>query len=192
MVKRKYPRKEARIIGIDDEPFNKFKDKQVLIIGTIYRGGNYMDGLLSTKVRVDGKDSADRIIKMINKSKFKTQLRCIMLDGVAVGGFNVIDLNKLNEKTKIPVIAVIRNFPDFKKIFSALKKIKKEEKIKLIEQLPEPVKIGKIYIQPVGLDLEEAKRFLKISCTNSYIPEPIRIAHLIAAGIVKGESRGRA
>ena len=192
MVKRKYPRKEARIIGIDDGPFDKFKDKQVLVVGTIFRGGNYMDGLVSTKARVDGKNSTKKIIEMINKSKFKPQLRCIMLDGVAVGGFNIIDLKKLNKKTNIPVIAVIRNFPNFKKIFSALKKIRKEEKIKLMEQLPKPVKAGKIYIQPVGLSVEEAKEFLKISCTHSFIPEPIRMAHLIAAGIVKGESKGRA
>lgn len=185
-------KKEIRVLGIDDAPFNKFKDKKVLVIGTVFRGGEFMDGLLSTKVSVDGRNSTTKIAKMVNKSKFKKQFRCIFLDGVAVGGFNVIDIEKLNKLTKIPIIVVIRNYPDFKKIFSALKKLKMSRQRKLIEKLPEPKKVGKIWIQYIGVDFEKAKKILKITSTHSYIPEAIRIAHLIGSGIIKGESSGRA
>lgn len=185
-------RREIRIIGIDDAPFDKFKGKDVLIIGALYRGGHFIDGVLSTKAKVDGRDSTEKIAQMINKSKFKQQIRAIFLNGIAVGGFNVIDLFELNKKTKIPVIAVIRDYPDFQKIFSALKKIGMKEKIKLIEQLPKPTKVNKIYIQHIGISLEKAKDMLRITCTHSFIPEPIRVAHLIGAGIIKGESKGRA
>lgn len=185
-------RKEIRIIGIDDGPFNKFKDKEVLIVGTLFRGGNFMDGVMSTQAKVDGTDSTIKIAQMINKSKFKPQIRAIFLNGIAVGGFNVIDVHKLNKKTKKPVIVVIRSFPDYKKIYSALDKLKMKTQKKIIEDLPKPIKVGKIYLQHIGISLPEAKEMLKITCTHSYIPEPIRIAHLIAAGVVKGESRGRA
>lgn len=185
-------RKEIRIIGIDDGPFNKFKDKEVRIIGTLYRGGNFIDGVMSTKAKVDCTDSTDKIAQMINKSKFKPQIRAIFLNGIAVGGFNVIDIKKLNKKTKRPVIVVIRNFPDYKKIFSALDKLKMFKQKKIIEDLPKPTKAGKTYIQYAGISLTDAKEMLKITCTHSFIPEPIRVAHLIAAGVVKGESRGRA
>jgi endonuclease V-like protein UPF0215 family len=185
-------RKEIRIIGIDDGPFNKFKDKEVLIVGTLFRGGNFIDGILSTKAKVDGTDSTEKIVRMINKSKFKSQLRAIFLNGVAVGGFNVIDVNALHKKTKVPVIVVIRNYPDLKKIFKALGNLKMKKQKKFIEALPKPTKVGKIYIQYIGITLTKAKEMLKLTCTHSYIPEPIRVAHLIAAGIVKGESKGRA
>lgn len=185
-------RKEIRIIGVDDGPFNKFKDKEVLIVGTLFRGGNFMDGVLSTKAKVDGTDSTDKIAQMINKSKFKPQIRAIFLNGIAVGGFNVIDVKKLNKKTKRPVIVVIRSYPDLKKIFSVLDKLDMKKQKKIIEDLPKPTKVGKIYIQHIGTTLENAKEMLKITCTHSFIPEPIRVAHLIAAGIVKGESKGRA
>ena len=185
-------KREIRVIGIDDAPFDKFKDKEVLVVGTIFRGGDWLDGVLSTKARVDGNNSTSQLIKMINKCKFKPQLQAIILDGIALAGFNIIDINKLNKKTKLPVIVVIRKMPDFAKIQSALKKMKKIHEYKLIEKAGEVTKVGKIYVQLAGISLENAKKVLKITCTRSLLPEPIRAAHLIGAGIVKGESKGDA
>ncbi len=189
---KKGVKKEARVLGIDDGPFDKFKDKECLVVGTVFRGGNYPDGILSTKVRVDGTDSTQKLVSMINKSKFKPQLQSIILDGIALGGFNVIDIETLNKKTKIPVIVVVRNYPDFNKINRVLKKLKKQKQIKLIESAGKPVKAGKIWVQFKGISFAKVKELIRITATRSFIPEPIRVAHLIASGIVKGESKGDA
>lgn len=185
-------RKELRVLGIDDGPFFKFRKGEVIIVGTFYRGGNFLDGLLTTKARVDGNNATKNIAEMVNKSKFKSQLRALLLDGVAVGGFNIVDLHALNTLTKIPVIAVIRKKPDVKKITKTLRNLGWDKKAKIIEKLPEPIKAGKIYIQPIGIDEKNAKEIVRITTTNAEIPEPIRVAHIIAAGLVKGESKGRA
>ena len=185
-------KKEIRVIGIDDSPFKKFKKGKVLVIGTIFRGGLWCDGILSTKVSIDGEDSTKKLIEMINKCKFKPQLRCILLDGIALGGFNIIDIKELNKKTKIPVMVVIRRYPDFKKIEETLKKINKGHKYRLIKKAGAVHKIEDIFVQLSGLNLGQAKSILKITCTRSLIPEPIRVAHLIAAGVVTGESKGKA
>lgn len=182
-------KKEIRVIGIDDSPFIKFSDKKSLVIGAVMRGGLYIDGILSTKVDVDGNDATVKIARMINKCKFFPQLQCIFLDGIAVAGFNVVDIGKLSEKTKLPVIVAIRKMPDLGKIRKALIKIKKKRKIKLIEKAGEIMKIGNIFVQLSGIDLSDARKILKVVCTRSYVPEPIRIAHIIASGIVLGESR---
>ena len=116
-------KKEIRVVGIDDSPFKKFQKNKVLVVGTIFRGGIFLDGVLSTKVTLDGNDSTKKITEMISKCKFKPQLRCIFLNGIAVAGFNVIDIQELNKKTKIPVIVIIRKMPDIKKI----KEIKRTE-----------------------------------------------------------------
>lgn len=183
---------EIRTLGIDDSPFKKFKKGNILVIGTIFRGGTLLDGLLTTKVSIDGNNSTKKLIEIINKSKFKKQLRCILINGIAVAGFNVIDIKELNQKTKIPVIVVIRKYPDFKTIETTLKKIKKQNKYKLIQKAGPVEKIGKIYIQRKGITLKKTKEILKLTCTRSLIPEPIRVAHLIAGGIVTGESKGKA
>ena len=185
-------KKEIRVIGIDDSPFDKFKKGKVLVVGTVFRGGLYLDGILSTKVIIDGNDATTKIIEMINKCKFKPQLQCIFLDGIAVGGFNVIDIKELNSKTNIPVIVIIRRKPNIEKIKSTLIRIKKQDKIKLIEKAGSVVQVGEIFIQFTGLSIERAKEMLKIVCTRSLIPEPIRMSHLIASGITSGESSGKA
>ncbi len=185
-------RKEARLIGIDDAPFDKHKKNNCLVVGTIFRGSSALDGLISTKIRVDGANSTKKIAEMINECRFKSHLQCIFLDGIAVGGFNVIDVEKLSTLTKIPVIVVIRSFPDYKKIFSALKKIGQEKKIKLIQKLDKPIKLGKVFVQLANISKEKALQLLELSSTRANIPEPLRVAHIIAGGITTGESRGRA
>jgi len=192
MILKLPPKKELRILGIDDGPFDKFKDKDVIVVGTIFRGGSYLDGLLSTKVRIDGKNSTRNIAKMILNSRFKSQIQLIFLDGIAVGGFNVIDANELHKLTKIPIIIVMRNYPDHKKMFDAMKKIGMGSKIPLITDLPKPVKVDDIFIQCIGVSLDYARLILKLTCTHSMIPEPLRQAHIIASGIVKKESYGDA
>ncbi|MBS3100720.1 DUF99 family protein [Candidatus Woesearchaeota archaeon] len=185
-------KKEIRVIGIDDSPFNKFKDEKVLVVGVVMRGGSWVDGILSTKVDVDGNDSTKKLVEMINKCKFKPQLQCIFLDGIAVGGFNVIDVRELNKKTNLPVIVVIRRMPDIANIKKTLIKIKKRQKIKLIQKAGNVVQVNDIFAQLTGIDFEQAKKILKIVCTRSLVPEPLRLAHLISSGVVSGESRGRA
>lgn len=181
-----------RVIGIDDAPFKKFGKGNVLIVGTVFRGGSYLDGILSTKAAIDGSNATKKIAEMINKCRFKPQLQCIFLDGIAVGGFNIIDIKDLSKKTKLPVMVIIRRKPDINSIKKILIKLNKKNKIKLLEKAGSVIPIGKIYIQLTGLSIEKAKEILKIVCTRSLIPEPIRISHLIASGITYGESRGKA
>jgi len=185
-------KKEVRVIGIDDAPFDKFKKGKVLVVGTVFRGGAWLDGVLSTKVNVDGNDATKKITEMINKCKFKPQLQCIFLDGIAVGGFNIIDVKELNKKTKLPVIVIIRKRPDINNIKRILAKLNKKNKIKLLDKAGPVKQAGKIYVQLTGISLEKAKEILKIACTHSYIPEAIRLAHIISSGITMGESRGKA
>jgi hypothetical protein len=187
-------KRELRVIGIDDAPFDKFDplQKYVFVVGTVFRGGSFMDGMLSTHVEKDGEDATFRIVEMINNCKFKPQLQALFLGGIAVAGFNVINPITLNKETGIPVIIVIRDYPDFKKIFSALEKIGMKKKIGIIEKLPKPSKVNSIYIQNIGISKKDSLKLLNITCTHSNIPEPLRVAHLIASGVSEGESRGRA
>jgi endonuclease V-like protein UPF0215 family len=185
-------KEEIRIIGIDDAPFDKFSEKEALVIGTIYRGGNYMDGLLSTKVKVDGSDATKKVAAMINKCKFKKQLRCIFLDGIAIAGFNVIDINELHKKTRIPVVVMMRKYPRIGEMEKALHKLKMDKKMELIKKAGGIHKADGLFIQTCGINVSKAEQMIKLTKTHSNIPEPLRIAHIIASGIKEGESRGRA
>ena len=188
---------EIRIIGIDDGPFTK-REKEVIVVGVVFRGGEFLDGVLRTNVTVDGLDATEKISKMINFSKHKQQLKVIMLDGITVGGFNVIDVRKLYSQTRIPVIVVNRKIPDLKSIRVALEKnfddFEKRWKMLLNAGKIKQLKFEKfsLYYQNIGIDDEEAEEIISISIKHAQIPEPLRVAHLIATGIVKGESEGHA
>lgn len=185
-------KKEIRVIGIDDCPFDKFKDTHTLVIGTFFRGGSFMDGVMSDRVRVDGINSTVKIAGMINRSRFRSQARAILLDGLAVGGFNVIDVRRLFRLTGKPVIVVIRSMPDIERIKECLARLGMERKVRLIGNAGIPMRHRKIYFQSIGIDEPRAREILDLTCTRSFIPEPIRAAHLIGSGIAYGESRGRA
>lgn len=196
MVKEMPIKAEIRIAGIDDAPFDKFSDKKCLVVATIFRGGNYMDGLLSTYVKVDGEDATEKISRLIKKTRHYGQLNCVMLNGISMAGFNVIDIKEFNKKTGLPVIVIIRKMPDFAEIKKALSKAKAETKMSLIRKAGRIFKIGlnkkKIFIQAAGISPRKASEIVKATAIHSLIPEPIRIAHIIASGIKNGESHGRA
>ena len=187
-------KKEIRIAGIDDMPFS-FRDKKTGIVGVIMRGGKYLEGVLKGEVTIDGMDSTDEIINMIGRSRHLQQLKIIMVDGIALGGFNVIDGNRIYEEIGIPVITITREKPDMEKILEALRKHFEDwkERWNLINngKLHEIKLNYTIYAKFFGIDMEEGIETIKIATIRGAIPEPIRIAHLIATGIKKGESKGR-
>jgi len=200
-IKFRKIKKEIRILGIDDGPFDFRKDKKTVIIGVMFRGGSFMDGVMKRESDVDGMDITRTIIDMLKKTRHK-DLRIVMLDGITYAGFNIVNIREIFKETHIPVIVVVRKFPDFERIRNALKHLDDfEERWKVIEIAGKPKKVkvesidgrkGFVYIQKCGINLSDAKAIVKISTTRGLIPEPIRLAHIIANGIVSGESRGNA
>lgn len=197
MVKFWQIKKEIRIIGIDDASFDIRNDKEVVCVGTIFRGSQSIDGILCSKITIDSLDATDTFASMISSSRHKKQLRVIMLDGITYGGFNIVDIHNLFEQTGLPVISVTRSMPDFEKIKKALEHFNdgntRWNMIKRAGNIHEFfVKKGVIYSQFVGIDREDVRKILEYTIMRGYIPEPIRVAHLIATAIVRGESHGRA
>jgi len=127
---------------------------------------------------------------MILGSPHCKQLRIIMLDGVTFAGFNVVDIKQLSTRTKIPVIAITRDKPDFLKIHEALNNLSdREKRWKAIRGTGELYAVrtrgraGQIYMQVHGVCEEDARRIVQLTSTRSNVPEPLRVAHLVASGI---------
>lgn len=184
---------EIRVLGIDDGAFTPRVKGFVPIVGVVFRGGFWLDGVMHTKVKVDGFDATEKIISMILKSPHHKQLRVIMLNGITFAGFNVVDVKKLNIETKLPVIAITREKPNLKEIYEALKKLPKmEERWKAILNAGKIFEVNtrneteKIYMQISGIHEGDAKKILHLTSTRSSIPEALRVAHLIASGISFG------
>ncbi len=187
---------EIRILGIDD---SALLSEKVMIVGTVFRGGDWIDGVLRSEITRDGLDATEVIVKMIKNSRHYGQLRIIMLDGITYGGFNVVDIEDLYRETGLPVIVIMRSYPDFDKIRSALRHFSDGEtrwdmirKAGEIEKLITGRNGTPIYIQKSGIGAKSAEKIIRLTSIRSSIPEPLRVAHLIATGIIFGESRGKA
>ncbi len=195
-------KRQIRILGVDDGPFEFGRGNKALLVGTVFRGGQWLDGVLKSEVEVDGDDGTERIIEMVNKSRHRGQIRVVMTDGLTLGGFNVIDGRDIFRRTGLPVISVTREAPDLEAIETALKAFPDfPRRWERVQQAGEPVKhafkkrtrgSGCVYFQSFGIRNDDAHSVIEVASTRGLMPEPIRVAHIIASGIVKGESYGRA
>lgn len=181
---------EIRVLGIDDGAFKPHVKDEVLVVGVVFRGGFWLDGVMHTTIAVDGFDATEKIASMITGSSHYRQLRVVMLNGVTFAGFNIVDVKALYAATKLPVITVTREKPDFEDIRKALQNLPNPEaRWKAILSAGEPVQVStrsakaKVYLQAVGVSMEDAVKILRLTSTRSNVPEALRVAHLIASGI---------
>jgi len=185
-----------RVLGIDDSPF-QFGDKRALVVGVVMRLPSYLEGVMRTECQVDGTDANVVLDRMIMRSRYRDQLRLVMIDGVALGGFNVVDISLLNRRTGIPFVTVTRDPPDMLAMKEALRDHFDdwESRMSVIMKNPlreVPTDHKPIYVSEVGIDPEMTDELIRGCTVRGALPEPIRIAHLIATAMVMGESRGRA
>jgi len=181
---------EIRVLGIDDGVFTPHSNELVDVVGVVYRGGYWFDGFMHTRVHVDGLDANEKLVEMITSSPHFGQLRVVFLNGVTLAGFNVVDIEALWRETKLPVIAVTRDKPDFADIKKALQHLSySERRWSVIEKAGKMFNVRTrqgelpVYVHAAGLSGVVARRILKVASTRSNVPECLRVAHLIASGL---------
>lgn len=182
----------THVIGFDDAPFDHVHRGDVLVVGTFY-AGTRLEGVLSGKVRRDGANSTRVLARLLRRSRFRPHLHLVLLQGIAFGGFNVVDLHELHDEIGVPVVAVMRRRPDFDRIRRALLEQVPggARKWKLVEKAGAVEPAGRLFVQRSGITLAQTASAIASLCVTATIPEPLRTAHLIAGGVARGESRHR-
>jgi endonuclease V-like protein UPF0215 family len=192
-------KKNPIVIGIDDAPFifsnmppldKKNRNATVPVIGATCKG-LHLVGLDRTQVYIDGRDATDQVQKMLQSSKHLKEIQYILLDGVALGGFNLVDCEALYTVLRIPIITFSVKNPDLPSMKAALQKhfLDAEERIAILDRIGSPEEIdvdiglgpNVIYFKPFGTTVATAKDLLRVLCKRSKVPEPLRLAHLIAS-----------
>jgi len=180
-------------VGFDDAPFERSRRGDVPVVGAVF-AGTRLDGVLSTRVRRDGANATARLTDCLERSRFRPQLQAILLQGIALAGFNVIDIGALHRHTGLPVLVVARRRPDLEAIRAALLQQVPggTRKWRLIEAAGPMEAIAGVYVQRAGISPDDARSLVTRLQIHGRLPEPLRVAHLIAGGIATGESRHRA
>ena len=177
------------IVGVEDGGFVAFRPNQITLLCAVEMFGGIVKAVKLGQVTVDGMDATETIINML------VNIRCdaLILGGVSFAGFNVVDVARIQKNLGVPVIAYSGEKPDSTSVLFALKAHFKdwEDRWTPIERLGEVystvTKLGlpPVFYEVVGESSEWAEKVLKESATLTRIPEPVRVAGLIARGLTR-------
>lgn len=185
-----------RTVGIDDGYFPlRYKEKRlktilvgVLCIDTIPRHLSIetitVDGFEGTKV-------AYEIVKELESTSGE-RVNMIFTDGVTIAGFNVIDPELLWRLTQVPVVTVFKHDLNMAKIGKALKLhfMDWRERLEIIERTYKSsmllwTKWRKLRMTCYGISCHKAASIISILQSSSPLPEPLRLADIIASGLTR-------
>jgi uncharacterized protein len=167
----------------------KISCKFAVIAGVVMRRDLIIDGVGITRSTLRGNDSTQNIISMYERMQ-RNDVNCIFIGGAIISMYNMIDANKIHQSTGLPVIAItFRNSEGIadtiKKAFQDDWEAKLEQYHNLGERQQVKLKTGKsVFIRNLGLSLSNSIVMLNHFTYQGSIPEPVRIARLIARAYV--------
>jgi endonuclease V-like protein UPF0215 family len=127
-----------------------------LTVGVVSRGGSYLDGLIS--FRPNPKNASREQARRVVDSAFFPELRVVMLHGPSNRG----DRHSMEELTNLPTVAIsedkLSNWRGYKVFHSP---------------------IGRLWVK-TRLEWITLRKVLDASWKFGRLPEPIRVAHLLA------------
>ncbi len=177
-----------RVIGFDDAPFIRNAGGSVSVAGVVCAGTRF-EGMVWGQVEQDGWDATDVILELLLGRKFLPQLHVALFDGIAFGGFNVIDLPKLSEQLQLPCVAVMRRMPNLAAVEQAIRRLPQpEQRLERLQRAGIIHAYPPFFFQVSGACPKVTFSVLERLTDCGKVPEALRLAHLIGAAVIKGES----
>jgi uncharacterized protein len=182
-------KKAIRALGVA-ESFSQLSRYSTLA-GIVMRSDLVVDGFALGQLKVSGSDATDRIASLYVKLK-RNDINVLLLSGSVLSLYNIIDVDELHERISVPIVALT-----FKKSTANLERNVQAKfpssvarpKIALLRRLGTPAKVQlstgyPIFVRAAGASLETAKKILDKFTLQGAIPEPIRVARLLARSAV--------
>lgn len=181
-----------RAVGFDDGPFEQARGSPVAVVGAVCAGTRF-EGMVFGHVHKDGTDATEVLARLLLGGKFLPQLHLVLLDGIALGGFNVVDLEELAARLQRPCVAVMRRLPRLEAVHAALARVPGAEARRDLLARAGPIhQLGGFTFHVRGAAPAAVAAALARITDRGHVPEPLRLAHLIGAALVRGESGRRA
>ena len=155
-------------------------------------GSDLVEAVSVTEFPIDGEDVTDFLTDWIEPMRVKPALQGILFGGITIAGLAIIDVHALSTRLGLPVAIVNRREPSNGRLIEALQSAGLIHRRAILERAPAAQLVdGRIYVASAGGDSVAAASLVRATLGKSDLPEPLRLAHLIARAIVTGESRGR-
>ncbi|MBE9210333.1 DUF99 family protein [Nostoc sp. LEGE 06077] len=177
-----------RVVGFDDAPFMRSANKPVGVAGVICADTRF-EGMVWGEIEPDGWDATEKLCQLLIGGKFLPHLHIVLLDGISLGGFNIVDLPLLAERLERPCIAVMRKQPKLNAMIYAMQRLPHPEKrLEIIGHAGSVYEYAPFYFQVCGAEPDVTAQVLQRLTDCGHVPEALRLAHLITSAVVKGES----
>ena len=191
MRRRAFPNSTlTSCIGVDDGPFLPRRlggSKAPLVV--VELKGPHLVKARAAWITVDGMDATVAASKMI--SSLRPHDFPILLAGATFAGFNIINPRVLQRNFGTPTIVVIgsrpsnravrralaKHFPDWRRRWRILSSLSPLHQARTFRNE------GPIFYEAFGCSDAEARRILRESAYVSRIPEPLRVAGMVARGL---------
>jgi endonuclease V-like protein UPF0215 family len=180
------------LIGVDDGPFEKRQAAPVPIVAAMLEGAGPVESLAVSAFPVDGADVTGFLAGWLAELRALGSVQAVLLGGISLAGLGIVDLPELARCLERPVVSVTRRRPSNAELCRALEAAGLADRIAIVERSPRAVRLDHgLYVAHAGASAGDAARLVRAGLGKAGLPEPLRLAHLIARAIVLGESRGR-
>lgn len=185
--------RQLRVVGFDDAPFDRDSPGSPVHVAGVICSGTRFEGMVWGTATKDGFDATEVIAELLIGGKYLPQLHAVLIDGIAVGGLNVIDIAALATRLELPCVAVMRRMPDVEGFREVIRDLPDpDRRMAMLDAAGEIHARPPFYFQVAGVAPDDAAALLARVTDTGHVPEALRLAHLIGAAVIDGESRGRA
>jgi hypothetical protein len=175
-----------RALGIA-ESFVKQREKAVLA-GVVMRGDLQIDGFGFAEITLRGLDATQGVIDIYNQLG-RRDINLIMLNGCVISLFNLVNLDKVYETLAKPVICVtyeessglekyLREFSDADARLEIYRRLGARSEVLLHTGY-------RVFVRYRGMNKHEAKHALNLFTLQGSVPEPLKVARLLARAILR-------
>jgi endonuclease V-like protein UPF0215 family len=180
------------ILGVDDAPFDKRQARLVPVVGVLMEGNDLLEGVVLGHFPVDGANATGFLADWVEGLRWRQAIQGVVLGGITLAGLGLVDLHELAGRLGIPVLAVTRREPAKSRIGEALTAAKLTDRLAVARRSPPAVRVRPgLYVAFAGTDAAGATNLIEATLRKSRMPEPLRVAHMIAGALERGQSRGR-
>lgn len=180
---------KLRVFGVEGGSFEAFSagEKGICYLCGVDMESSRIMAIKIVKIKVDGLDATEKLLNMVNSFEGNA----IILGGITFAGFNIVDIKRVHQETGIPVIVYSGKKPDNNSVLNALKAHFKDWEIRwniikkagpIYSSIPYP-KEPPVYFEVIGNTKKWAEKILVSSAMVSRIPEPVRVAGIVARGL---------
>ncbi len=182
----------SHILGIDDGPFEKRQRDPVQLVAVMMEGGDLVESVAMATFPVDGDGATDFLADWVLRLRSRPSIQGIVLGGITIAGLGIVDIRELAARTRVPVASITRRDPATSQLNRALESSGLADRLAIVERSPRATRLAEgLFAATAGAPDREVHQLVRSCLGKSRLPEPLRVAHLIARATVAGESKGR-